>query len=184
MSEGGGRRGAGWRGEKKGGGQSEGTWSCGDPNNVPGGAGLQRAGSCITLIKYKGINELFVGAHEINISQAMDPRGGLLSPFLKNQFAFGQVFKRLQRLLQRVEPWHKSCLAPPEPSVPGAWDGPAPAPRCLAAAGAPGAVTAAVSVTPAGNGSQPQQRLSPKWIFIPPPGTQSPGKGCLRIPWV
>lgn len=40
-----------------GGGRSEGTRGCGDPSNVSG-----QAGSCVPLIKYKGINKLFVGA--------------------------------------------------------------------------------------------------------------------------
>lgn len=49
--------------EKRGGGQSEGTRGCGDPSNVPGGGRLQQAGSCVPLIKHKGINKLFVRAH-------------------------------------------------------------------------------------------------------------------------
>lgn len=34
--DGGGKRGTGWKGEKKGGGQSEGARGCGDPSNVLG----------------------------------------------------------------------------------------------------------------------------------------------------
>lgn len=53
------------------------------------GTQLQQAGSCVPLIKYKGINELFVRAHWINISQAMDPGGGLLNSISEKSICVG-----------------------------------------------------------------------------------------------